>query len=234
MTIAVIDERTLLRECFARGIEAVDEGISVLCFPTITEWQVAASRHSAVSLILFCSSGRRPASNDGEIHKLATSSNGVPVILVSDQEHPEEVFEAISQGARGFIPASIDLHLALMAMRLVKAGGVYLPESIVFATAALKRNMEHVCKRQPHHVFTERQAAVVDALRQGKPNKIIAYELKMRESTVKVHIRNVMKKLNAKNRTEVAFIASRLIYDDFHGRPNTATQGYVMKDADCR
>ena len=52
---------------------------------------------------------------------------------------------------------------------------------------------------------TARQAAVVDALRQGKSNKIIAYELNMRESTVKVHVRNIMKKLNARNRTEVAF-----------------------------
>nr|WP_246482341.1 LuxR C-terminal-related transcriptional regulator [Methylopila capsulata] len=56
--------------------------------------------------------------------------------------------------------------------------------------------------------FTARQAAVVDALRQGKANKIIAYELNMRESTVKVHVRNIMRKLKAKNRTEVAFMTS--------------------------
>ena len=54
--------------------------------------------------------------------------------------------------------------------------------------------------------FTERQAAVVEKLSQGKPNKIIAYELDMQESTVKVHIRNIMRKLKATNRTEVAFL----------------------------
>ena len=52
--------------------------------------------------------------------------------------------------------------------------------------------------------LTARQIAVGEAIRQGKANKQIAYELDMRESTVKVHIRNIMKKLNAKNRTEVA------------------------------
>jgi DNA-binding NarL/FixJ family response regulator len=46
---------------------------------------------------------------------------------------------------------------------------------------------------------------VLRALREGKANKIIAYELNMRESTVKVHVRNIMKRLNARNRTEVAF-----------------------------
>ena len=45
----------------------------------------------------------------------------------------------------------------------------------------------------------------MDALRRGKANKIIAYELNLRESTVKVHVRNIMKKLKATNRTEVAF-----------------------------
>ena len=59
-------------------------------------------------------------------------------------------------------------------------------------------------------VFTSRQIAVIEALRRGKANKIIAHELKMRESTVKVHVRNIMKKLNAKNRTEVAYLANQL------------------------
>ncbi len=50
----------------------------------------------------------------------------------------------------------------------------------------------------------------INALTQGKPNKIIAYELNLRESTVKVHIRNIMKKVGAKNRTEVIFKVSDL------------------------
>jgi DNA-binding NarL/FixJ family response regulator len=46
-------------------------------------------------------------------------------------------------------------------------------------------------------------------LRKGTPNKIIAYELNMCESTVKVHVRNIMKKLKAKNRTEVAYLTNK-------------------------
>ena len=44
----------------------------------------------------------------------------------------------------------------------------------------------------------------MNALQQGKSNKIIAHELNMSESTVKSHIRNIMKQLQAKNRTEAA------------------------------
>ena len=54
-------------------------------------------------------------------------------------------------------------------------------------------------------------AAVVEALQRGKPNKIMAYELKMRESTVKVHVRNIMKKLHTTNRTEVAYKTNLLL-----------------------
>ena len=64
--------------------------------------------------------------------------------------------------------------------------------------------------------FSARQLDVVNALRRGKANKIIAYELQMRESTVKVHIRNIMKKLGATNRTEVACKVGELLPDAGH------------------
>ena len=58
-------------------------------------------------------------------------------------------------------------------------------------------------------MLTERQNAVVDAVRQGKANKVIAHELNISESTVKVHLHNVMKKLRVKNRTAVAIKAGK-------------------------
>lgn len=212
MNIVVIDDRPLLRECFAKGIEAAQEGISVLCFSSVVEWQSVAQQHKAVSVVLLCRSGRKMAVSHPEIEAL--SAGDVPLILVSDEDDADEIRTAIGLGARGFIPENVELRLAVTAMYLVRAGGVYLPESVLHSA------------RRPGHVgnsnglspiqtlFTERQAAVVEALRQGKPNKIIAYELNMRESTVKVHIRNVMAKLKAKNRTEVAFITNRLYRDD--------------------
>jgi DNA-binding NarL/FixJ family response regulator len=56
--------------------------------------------------------------------------------------------------------------------------------------------------------FSPRQLQVLERLRQGKQNKIIAYELGMCESTVKVHIRHIMRKLNARNRTQVVLLTN--------------------------
>src|SRR3984885_6574425 len=57
---------------------------------------------------------------------------------------------------------------------------------------------------RPSGGVTAREVAVIRAIQQGKPNKVIAYELNMCESTVKVHVRNLMKKMKAKNRTDLA------------------------------
>ena len=61
--------------------------------------------------------------------------------------------------------------------------------------------------------FTQRQAQILDCLRRGMANKLIAYELNMCESTVKIHIRNILKKLKATNRTEAAFKLNALCDD---------------------
>ena len=58
--------------------------------------------------------------------------------------------------------------------------------------------------------FTRRQSQILDCLRRGMANKLIAYELNMCESTVKVHVRNIMKKLKATNRTQVAYMTRGL------------------------
>ncbi|MBV9288310.1 MAG: response regulator transcription factor [Hyphomicrobiales bacterium] len=59
--------------------------------------------------------------------------------------------------------------------------------------------------------MTSRELAVIRAIQQGKSNKLIAYQLSMCESTVKAHLRNIMRKIGAKNRTDVAIKAQRIL-----------------------
>ena len=61
--------------------------------------------------------------------------------------------------------------------------------------------------------LSPRQVLVARALRKGTPNKMIAYDLNMCESTVKVHVRHIMRKLKAKNRTQVAFLTNSMFPD---------------------
>jgi DNA-binding NarL/FixJ family response regulator len=61
--------------------------------------------------------------------------------------------------------------------------------------------------------LTERQYAVLVCLRQGDPNKVIGRKLGMTETTVKVHVREIMRKLGVSNRTQVAIAAAHVCAD---------------------
>lgn len=139
-------------------------------------------------------------------------------MVLAESEAGSDIISAIEAGAKGYVPASVGVDAIVEAALLTSTGGSFLPASAVAALrgtlagsaspAPAAGEVVRVGKTTPVLVteqFTSRQAAVADALRRGKANKIIAYELNMCESTVKVHIRTIMKKLRATNRTQAAF-----------------------------
>ena len=107
-------------------------------------------------------------------------------------------------GSRGYLPATLPLAEVVGAIRLVSDGGAYVP-ACVLAAASLGQSPP-VRPRDGHGnpiEFSPRELHVLALLQQGKQNKVIAYELGICESTTKVHIRHIMKKLAARNRTQV-------------------------------
>ncbi|MEW6644585.1 MAG: response regulator transcription factor [Pseudomonadota bacterium] len=207
-TIVVIGERVLVRDCLAQCLQLAYAHHDVLAFSSLATWLERQGDHPLPSVILLFTHGRRrnAANLADEIEVLGKVAVSVPVIVVSDVEDGDRIMEALEKGVRGYIPTSMAFSVAIEAVRLVEAGGTFVPVSSLLAsrrdTAANGNSM-----------FTARQIMVVEALHRGKANKQIAYELNMRESTVKVHIRHIMKKLNARNRTEVAVMTSNL-FDD--------------------
>lgn len=208
-SIILIERRALIRECLTQCFRLSAE-TNVISFSTLDRWLEVSGKFPA-SLIVLCVANRTGDSHiEREIELLSEMDKHVPTVLLSDAEDLEHIIRALDQGARGYIPTSLSLQVAIEAMRLVKAGGVYVPASSVVA-AQKSIDAAPAEKAFCNGIFTTRQAAVVEALRRGKANKIIAYELKMRESTVKVHVRAIMKKLKARNRTEVAFLANGML-----------------------
>jgi DNA-binding NarL/FixJ family response regulator len=76
-------------------------------------------------------------------------------------------------------------------------------------TAHLRHGADASSALRPAPEFTERQYAVLICLSQGDPNKVIGRKLGMTETTVKVHVREIMRKLGVSNRTQVAIAAGR-------------------------
>jgi DNA-binding NarL/FixJ family response regulator len=137
-------------------------------------------------------------------------------VVLSDSDDVDEVNRALMHGARGFIPTSVEWVVALAALRLISAGGTFVPADALRSTAANPDGeREGKRRRQSDGLdLTLRELAVIDLLREGKSNKQIAAQLDMQENTVKVHVRNILKKLDATNRTHAAFVANRLLGQD--------------------
>lgn len=209
--IVVIDIHLLSRDCLSRVLSA-EFKVPVLCFSTIDEWMKSAPT-KPVSLVVYCQNRQSRADAIEAVERLGELSErtgGWPSVILSDDEDPDLIVEMLSRNVRCYVPTSLPIHVAVQAMELARAGGIFVPASSFLSHRQAEKPPAPASPRV-HGLFTARQAAVVEALRRGKANKIIAHELKMRESTVKVHVRNIMKKLHATNRTQVAYLANRML-----------------------
>jgi DNA-binding NarL/FixJ family response regulator len=133
--------------------------------------------------------------------------------VLADRNEVAEVNRALTHSVRGYIPTSVEWEVAVAALMLVSAGGTFVPADALRSTAS-KPGDQPEGERQGRSDgldLTPRELSVIDLLREGKPNKVIAAQLDMQENTVKVHVRNILKKLNATNRTHAAFVANRLL-----------------------
>ncbi|TPK03186.1 response regulator transcription factor [Mesorhizobium sp. B2-5-9] len=204
--LLILDGRALDRECLASALEDHDLGMAVAAMGLIEEWRIKKGAYPPLAAILFNLGGRKFTDRGiaDEIRAISSEFSSVPVIILSDTEDLGQILTALECGARGYIPTSVGIDVCVEAVNLAAAGGIFVPASSVLSMRHLIDSGSRET-RPLTAMFTHRQAEVAQALRRGKANKIIAYELNLRESTVKVHIRNIMKKLKATNRTEVAY-----------------------------
>jgi DNA-binding NarL/FixJ family response regulator len=209
LSVVLIERRALVRECFAASLQRAS-GYNVLAFPSAEKWLQSADPSQACLVVLCTSDDQKEGVRGQQISEIAKHAECLPLVVICEDEDAEQIMKALEAGARGVIPTSLPLPVAVEAMRLVTVGGTFVPASCL---TTLQRSSHDTATADPAGagIFTSRQAAVIEALRKGKANKIIAYELNMRESTVKVHVRNIMKKLKARNRTEVAYIANGMM-----------------------
>ncbi|MER8752191.1 response regulator transcription factor [Mesorhizobium sp. M1050] len=210
----MLDGRALDRECLASALEDHELGMAVVAMGSIEEWRVRKGEASSLATILFNLGGRKMTDHGiaDEIRHISSEFKAVPLVILADTEDLAQVLTALECGARGYIPTSVGIDVCVEAINLAAAGGIFVPASSVLSMRHLIKSGD--CDPRPlTGMFTLRQTEVAQALRRGKANKIIAHELNLCESTVKVHIRNIMKKLKATNRTEVAYKVNDLFVE---------------------
>lgn len=125
------------------------------------------------------------------------------IILLTVSNAPEDLIAAIRAGADGYILKDNDPDdiLALIA-NAMQGQTAISPELASLLATALRE--ESMTEQRSQASLTERETAILKCLAAGKSNKLIARELDIMESTVKVHVRNLLKKLKFRSRVEAA------------------------------
>jgi DNA-binding NarL/FixJ family response regulator len=168
---------------------------------------------------------------------LTTLVPGVPLVIVSDGECRGDIISAVNIGAQGFLYSGTNAELALQAFSFILDNRSHHPPPQRNYPEQMSRKIDcnmdkgdgavedDLQDEGPNdHNLTARQKAVVELLSRGESNKSIARRLGMREGTVKVHVREIMRKLGVTNRTQVAMrCAAR--------RENASRPGHVCSNA---
>ena len=207
----ICDDHALVREALAGTVQMGWPGSTVDVagdFPSA--WAKAALGHDLIVCDLIMPGAAPLAGIDGMIRAAPTT----PILVVTGTEDDALLLDLLQRGVAGFAPKSASGAIIEAAMRLILAGGRYLPPRLAeIATArlddgsapAIRDDLVHLTAR-----LTARQMDVLHLIAKGQSNKEIARALDLSPSTVKSHISHVLSCLGATNRTDAAFKARLL------------------------
>jgi DNA-binding NarL/FixJ family response regulator len=157
-----------------------------------------------------------PAVED-DLAVIAECCPSASVAILSNHDDEPTALAAMQRGVRGFLSTSLPIEIAVAGLRLILVGGVYRP--LPTAGWSTMSSLEPPCTRSlasayptndgaratTHKTmsdFTPREQQVLAELELGLPNKLIAAKLNLSENTIKMHIQHIMRKCDARNRTE--------------------------------
>jgi DNA-binding NarL/FixJ family response regulator len=202
MKILVVDDHPLVREGLRHVLQAVADDVEVLEAARCTTAFELAAAHRDIDLVLL--DINLPDMNGLEaLDRLGLRRPEWPVIMLSGIEDRSLMRQCFDRGADGFLPKSSLSEVMLQAVRLVLAGGTYVPPELLGAmpppwSAALELDL------------TPRQQEVLQLVVDGLSNKEIARSLNLSEQTVKAHVTTLLRALNVTTRTQAVVAITRL------------------------
>lgn len=202
-TLAIIDGRAIAREQLSRGLISNGLGLRMATYGSVED--IEAYEAAAFSVILVCVDDFRFMDNSIvlEIGALARRFPKVPVIVQAKLCGFQQILSVLQQGAHGYLPGNAGISVCIEAISMALAGGFFVAAKNLHDIQSILGTNHHQSKRL--EMFTRREREVIEVLRQGKANKTIAYALRLAPNTVKVHVRNILKKVRATNRAEAIY-----------------------------
>jgi DNA-binding NarL/FixJ family response regulator len=130
---------------------------------------------------------------------IRTDFPGARIIMLTTFEGDVDIQRALAAGVRGYLLKSAPLEEIVEAIRKVHSGRKHLPSEVA----------ENLAEHFGDDSLTEREVEVLKCIAEGDRNRDIGERLSISEETVKVHIKRIMYKLGAKDRTQAVAIGIR-------------------------
>ncbi len=231
MKVLLIDDHPLILSALKTVIEGLDEGVEVIGVDSAAAARLALATHIDFDLVLL-DLQLGDASGFDVLDEFRAAYPALPVVVISASDRASDVIRAIDQGAMGFVPKRAGTELLSQALKLVMAGGIYVPPMSMGAEAGVDVGAGKVTSTQAKLVqiqqqamasnfqvstgleslaLTPRQTDVLALLLQGKPNKIIARELGVSVETIKDHVAAVLKALGVGSRTQAVLAVGQMV-----------------------
>ncbi len=197
MKVLIADDHPLYREAAALRIRRLYPDALVGEVSSLPELrQTTADGGAPYDLILL--DYHMPGMSSEALVQLVGEFTATPLAVISGTSANADIRAAVHAGLRGFIPkTSTSEHFAL-ALQILLAGGSSVPAEILLDRPPTNAAKSWLAK------MTEREQQVLKGVIQGRSNKEIARQMDVAEVTVKLHLRNVFRKMTVKSRAEAA------------------------------
>lgn len=216
MKFLVIDDHVLIREAMLGVLRNLDAEALILEAGTYQGALELLEQHHDIALALLDLHLPDRHGLDA-LPELRAGFPSMAIVMLSAFNDRDTVLKSLNGGAVGFIPKTDSRDVLMGALRLILAGGKYIPPDVLgppalgqpLATVPSPQTAEP--RRPPSELgLTERQLDVLSLMMQGKSNKLICRALNLAEPTVKNHVSAILKALNVSNRTEAVLAAAEL------------------------
>ena len=205
MKVLIADDHPLYREALRAQIERL--------FPDATVDEVTSfddvMRRGGVPdapYELFLVDFHMPGMSTAGLRELAQALPDVPIAVISGTSNAADVRTVVQAGVRGFIPKTATGAHLMHALQVLLAGGTSVPADLLFGDGP---GAPASAPPASLGTLTSRETDVLKLVARGLSNKEIGRELNLAEITIKLHLRNVFRKIGARSRSEAAVIATK-------------------------
>jgi len=212
MKILILDDHTLFREGMKLLLSGLHSDLTIHEAETM-QAALAAVEANSYDLVLL-DLNLTDTSGIETLNVVKDKLNETPIIVLSAHQEPPIIYQAIEEGAMGFITKCATHQELLAAIKLILAGGIFLPREVtnsssIGAPKQVAGRGAGSAETEILNALSDRQREVLKFLLQGKPNKTISANLHISENTVKAHLSAIFRALGARNRTEAVYFAAR-------------------------